>query len=142
MSINKHISHSEQETENFAAEIAAAHPHGAVIALFGDLGAGKTVFARGFARGLGITEPVSSPTYTIVQEYPLPDGGRLYHLDLYRIAGAAEALAFGVEEFLDDPESLALIEWPERITSLLPDNAVSVMITHLSPECREITVTK
>ena len=70
------------------------------------------------------------------------DGGRLYHLDLYRIAGAAEALAFGVEEFLDDPESLALIEWPERITSLLPDNAVSVMITHLSPECREITVTK
>lgn len=138
----KIISNSENETEAVGAALARELHRGRIVLLNGDLGAGKTVFARGFARGLGITEPVSSPTYTIVQEYPLPDGGRLYHLDLYRIAGAAEALAFGVEEFLDDPESLALIEWPERITSLLPDNAVSVMITHLSPECREITVTK
>ncbi|MEI3001633.1 MAG: tRNA (adenosine(37)-N6)-threonylcarbamoyltransferase complex ATPase subunit type 1 TsaE, partial [Victivallis sp.] len=66
------ISRSEQETEAFAAALARELPPGSVLALDGDLGAGKTVFSRGFARGLGITEPVSSPTYTIVQEYPLP----------------------------------------------------------------------
>ena len=75
---------------------------GKTILLFGNLGAGKTVFSRGFARGLGITEPVSSPTYTIVQEYDIPSGGRLYHLDLYRISGVESALAFGVDEFIEE----------------------------------------
>ena len=108
----KIISRSEQETEAFAAALARELPPGSVLALDGDLGAGKTVFSRGFARGLGITEPVSSPTYTIVQEYPLPGRrGMLYHLDLYRIENSASALAFGVDEFLDDPESTALVEW-------------------------------
>ena len=77
---------SAEATESFAAQLAQALPRGTVIALDGNLGAGKTVFARGFARGLGITESVSSPTYTIIQEYPLNDGGYLYHMDLYRIS--------------------------------------------------------
>ena len=101
-SIEKIISGSEQETEAFACQLAQQLPLGTLITLQGDLGAGKTVFARGFARGMGITEPVSSPTYTIVQEYNLPEGGRLYHLDLYRISSAESALAFGVDEFFDD----------------------------------------
>ena len=141
MSIDKRISHSEQETENFAAEIAAAHPHGAVIALFGDLGAGKTVFARGFARALGITEPVSSPTYTIIQEYPRPQGGWFYHLDLYRIANSASALAFGVDEYLAGNGDYALVEWPERIADILPPDTLRITIRHLPQEgTREITV--
>ena len=96
------ISRSEAETEAFAEKMAKELPPGSVLTLDGDLGAGKTVFSRGFARGLGITEPVSSPTYTIIQEYPLENGGMLFHLDLYRIANSASALAFGVDEFIDD----------------------------------------
>ena len=135
------ISENEDDTENLAAGIAAGLSPGSVVLLRGDLGAGKTVFARGFARGLGIVEPVSSPTYTIAQEYPLPNGGRLCHLDLYRINGAEAALAFGVDEYLDDPGSFVLIEWPERIESLLPATAITVNIVHRGEHTREITVT-
>ena len=134
------ISVSETETEAIGAEVARICPRGSVILLDGDLGAGKTVFSRGFARELGIDEPVSSPTYTIVQEYDLPERGRLYHLDLYRISGAEAALAFGVDEFLNDPSSYALVEWPERITGILPDSAIRITLKHIGEGKREITV--
>lgn len=139
MEQNKFTSFSEKDTEKFAFDLAKQLPRGTVITLDGDLGAGKTVFARGFARGLGITEPVSSPTYTIVQEYDLPQGGRLYHLDLYRISGVEAGLAFGVDEFLDDPDSYALVEWPERIEGIIPDHALHLHITHTGSEEREIS---
>lgn len=139
---SKIISRSEAETEAFAEKLAGTLPPGTVLTLDGDLGAGKTVFSRGFARGLKITEPVSSPTYTIIQEYSLPAGGMLYHLDLYRISNSASALAFGVDEFLDDPESYALIEWPERIADILPPDRIQVRIRHLSDCEREISVEK
>ncbi|MDD3886967.1 MAG: tRNA (adenosine(37)-N6)-threonylcarbamoyltransferase complex ATPase subunit type 1 TsaE [Victivallaceae bacterium] len=134
------ISRSEVETEAFAENLAKQLPGGTVIALDGDLGAGKTVFARGFARGLGITEPVSSPTYTIVQEYKLPSGGMFYHLDLYRISNAVSALAFGVDEFLNDPDAYALVEWPERIDNIMPPHTLRIKIKHLSDTERELTV--
>ncbi len=136
--IGDFISGSPGDTEKFASVLAEKLPRGTVILLYGDLGAGKTVFARGFARGLGITEPVSSPTYTIVQEYPLPDGGMLYHLDLYRIDGEASALAFGADEFLNDGMSYALVEWPERINGILPASAVEITIEHLAEDRRRI----
>ena len=102
--MKKIISHSETETENFAFELAKTLSPGVVLTLEGDLGAGKTVFARGFARGLGVKEAVSSPTYTIAQEYALEGNKRLYHLDLYRISSAEAGLAFGVDEFFNDPK--------------------------------------
>jgi hypothetical protein len=89
------------------------------VALHGDLGAGKTVLTRGIARGLGITEPVTSPTFTIVQEYRRADGQWLYHLDMYRIRSEDDALAFGIEEFLFAPNAVTVVEWPERIAGLL-----------------------
>ena len=135
-----HITSSEEETENIGKELALSLDQGDSVLLRGNLGAGKTVFSRGFARGLGITEPVSSPTYTIVQEYELPVGGRLYHLDLYRISGVNAALAFGVDEFLDDPNGISLIEWPDRIDGILPENAISVEIEHLSDTQRRLTI--
>jgi tRNA threonylcarbamoyladenosine biosynthesis protein TsaE len=134
------ITSSEEETENIGKTLAMSLSKGDSVLLRGNLGAGKTVFSRGFARGLGITEPVSSPTYTIVQEYELPDGGRLYHLDLYRISGVNAALAFGVDEFLDDPQGISLIEWPDRIDGILPENAVCVEIEHLSDCERRLTI--
>ncbi|MCQ2380297.1 MAG: tRNA (adenosine(37)-N6)-threonylcarbamoyltransferase complex ATPase subunit type 1 TsaE [Victivallaceae bacterium] len=134
-------SFSEQDTEALGASIARRLRMGAVVLLNGDLGAGKTVFARGFARALGITEPVSSPTYTIVQEYELPEGrGRLYHLDLYRISSAESALGFGIDEFLADKRGISLVEWPERAAGLMPPDAVSVSICHVGESERAIDV--
>ena len=133
--------HSPEETERYAGELAKSLSRGTVLLLFGGLGAGKTAFTRGFARGLGITEPVSSPTFTIVQEYVIPSGGMLYHMDLYRIADSAAALGFGVDEFIDDPKAYKLIEWPERIESLLPEKCLTVEITHQGDEERTLRIT-
>ena len=133
-------SRSEQETEKFAAALAETLPPGTVIALYGDLGAGKTVFSRGFARGLGVTEPVSSPTYTIIQEYPIKNGGWFFHMDLYRIENSAAALAFGVDEYLEEPEAFTLIEWPGRIADILPPRTINVQIHHRGDTLREISV--
>ena len=133
-------SRSEQETEEFAAALAETLPPGTVIVLHGDLGAGKTVFSRGFARGLGITEPVSSPTYAIIQEYPLGNGGWFFHLDLYRIENSASALAFGVNEYLEEPTAFTLIEWPERIADILPPETIHIHLHHRGDTLREISV--
>ena len=134
---NFFVSRSEADTEAAGAALAREVSPGTVVLLCGDLGAGKTVFSRGFARGLGVTEPVSSPTYTIVQEYELGSGSRLYHMDLYRIGDEHAALGFGVDEFLNEPGAISLVEWPERIAGLLPDDAVRVELKHRSPEERE-----
>lgn len=137
----KHIeTNSEEQTRAFAAELIKASVPGTVIALHGDLGAGKTVFARGAARALGIQSPVTSPTYTIISEYPLEDGKFLFHLDLYRIDNSESALAFGVDEYLEEPSAYILVEWPERISPLLPRDTVHVRIEHAGENKRLITV--
>ncbi|MEI8078966.1 MAG: tRNA (adenosine(37)-N6)-threonylcarbamoyltransferase complex ATPase subunit type 1 TsaE [bacterium] len=113
------ITASSADTEAVAAALATRLADGAVVVLRGDLGAGKTVFARGLARAFGITEPVTSPTFTLVQEYRRPAGGWFFHLDLYRIGAEADAAAFGIEEFIFNPHAVTAIEWPERIPDLL-----------------------
>ena len=131
---------SEEETGIFAENFARGLQTGTVIALHGDLGAGKTVFARGFARGLGITENVLSPTYTIIQEYKLKNGRWFYHLDLYRIKDSNSALAFGADEYIQSPLAISLIEWAERVPELLPPDAIHIEITHISQNERGIEV--
>jgi len=131
---------SEQQTEDFAAALARELPCGSVIALHGDLGAGKTVFSRGFARGLGITEPISSPTYTIIQEYPLSGNKWFFHLDLYRIENYTAGLAFGVEEYLEDPQAWVILEWPLRISEILPPQTLHIRLEHLNESMRRITI--
>ena len=126
--------HSPEETERFAAEFAKQIQPGMILLLNGDLGAGKTAFTRGFARGLGITEPVSSPTFTIVQEYPWGNGKMLYHMDLYRITDSDAALAFGIDDFLFDPNAISIIEWPERAEDLYPPEAIRIDISHTEDE--------
>ncbi len=122
-STNQHIVETSgaEETEVLGRRLAAVLPPGAVLTLYGNLGAGKTVLARGIARGLGVTEPVTSPTFAIVQEYRAPGGRWFYHLDLYRIRDDADALAFGIEEYLFNPAAVTVVEWPERIPGLLAD---------------------
>lgn len=106
-------SHSPSETEALGENFGRAAKHGWVIALSGDLGAGKTQFVRGLARGLGISARVHSPTFTLVAEYT---GGRLtlFHLDLYRLETAEEIRGAGIEEFLE-PDGVAVIEWAEKL---------------------------
>jgi len=110
------ISHSPAETEALGEKFGRTAQRGQVIALSGDLGAGKTQFVRGLARGLEIPGRVHSPTFTLVNEY---GGGRLklFHLDLYRLETAAHILSAGIEEFLQ-PDGVAVIEWAERIYDL------------------------
>ncbi len=138
------ISNDEEDTELLAQVLAENLPIGTVIALDGDLGAGKTVFSRGFARGLKITEPISSPTFTIVQEYELTNfpttPAWLFHLDLYRLDGFHAALAFGIEEFINEPNAFTLIEWPVRIKELLTTNYLKISIKHVNEEQRQITL--
>ena len=106
------ISHSPEETESLGEQFGRAARHGLVIALTGELGAGKTQLVKGVARGLGIAARVHSPTFTLVNEY---GGGRLklFHLDLYRLETRGQILAAGLEEFLQ-PDGVAVIEWAER----------------------------
>ena len=115
-----------EETLALGREMAAACGAGAVIALVGDLGVGKTVFAKGFADGLGIMEPVTSPTFTIVCEYR---EGRLplYHFDVYRLEDVEELFEIGWEEYLYG-DGVCLIEWADRIAEELPEETVVVMI--------------
>jgi tRNA threonylcarbamoyladenosine biosynthesis protein TsaE len=107
------ISHSPAETEALGEKFGRAAERGLVIALSGDLGAGKTQFVKGLARGLGVTARVHSPTFTLVNEY---GGGRLklFHLDLYRLETPAQILSAGIGEFLST-DGVTVIEWAERI---------------------------
>ena len=98
---------------------------GAVIALRGDLGAGKTTFAKGVARGLGIQEAVTSPTYQLVLEYDAPL--TMYHIDLYRIDSAEQLASLALDDFIHGP-GVALVEWPERAGDTLPHDTIEVRI--------------
>ena len=119
-------SFGEQETAALGRELAAQVKPGDILLLEGDLGVGKTVFAKGFAEGLGITEPITSPTFTLIQEY---EEGRLplYHFDVYRIADEEEMYEIGYESYFFG-QGVCLIEWASRIPGLLPDDCRTVQI--------------
>lgn len=120
-------SNSYIETENTAFELAQKLPYGTVVALFGELGAGKTAFVRGFTRGMGIDSDVSSPTFALVNEYRCGKK-TLYHFDMYRINGWDDLYSTGFFDYLDEGASL-IIEWSENIESVLPENSVRVSIS-------------
>jgi len=118
--------YSEQETEDFAKRLAAEIKPGAIVCLDGDLGVGKTAIAKGFAKGLGIEEPVVSPTFTIVHTY---DGGRLtlYHFDVYRISDVSEMDEIGYEDcFYSD--GVCLVEWSVLVEEIIPEEAIKITI--------------
>ena len=119
-------SFSEEDTKALGLMTAKEAKKGDIFCLDGDLGTGKTVFARGFAEGLDIREDITSPTFTIVKEYR---GGKfpLYHFDVYRIADPSEMEAIGYEEYFYG-DGVCLIEWSEQIADLLPETAVHVKI--------------
>ena len=131
---------SAAETQALAARLAAAMPPGTVLCLHGDLGAGKTCFVQGLARALSVRRPVGSPTFTLINEYR-GKGGRLAHIDLYRIRGAGDAFGLGLEDYLFHYDGIVAIEWAERVAELLPDTCWHVRL-EMGPteESRRITV--
>jgi len=134
----KIISRSPEETQALASALAAELKSGAVLALHGELGSGKTCFVQGLARALGVRQPVTSPTFTIVNEYH----GRcpLVHMDLYRIQDPQELLSIDFESYLDT-EGITVIEWAERSGNWLPGNAAHIYFeTGADPAVRTIRV--
>jgi len=131
------ISRSEQETLKVAVDLAKSLPIPAHVLLYGDLGAGKTLFARGLAEGFGVHDinEVSSPTFTLINQY----SGRvkIYHIDLYRIApGKLEGL--GLEEIFDDPGAAVIVEWAERLGSFDTPGARKVFLSYADDHSRRI----
>ena len=127
----------EAATARFAATLAPLVQRGDVIALWGDLGAGKTIFARGFLRALGVEEDVPSPTFTLVQSYPA-GAVTVYHFDLYRIEAVEEIYELGIEDAFED--GVSLIEWPDRLRGLLPGDRLDITF-EIVPSGRRALVT-
>ena len=132
------ITRDERETEEAGAELARELPDGAVVAMYGELGAGKTAFVRGMARGMGIDCRVSSPTFTIVNEY---EGERtLIHFDMYRLGSADELWGIGWDDYLARG-AVCAVEWSENIADALEEDAVRVDIRRgASDQERVITI--
>lgn len=127
------LSKRREDTEAFAADYAKTLSRGDVVLLDGDMGAGKTVFAKGVAKGLGIEEEVTSPTYAYMNDYD----GRLFHYDCYRIESPEQAEALGLTDYFD-MGGVCLVEWAQNIAPLLPEKVKRVTIRKIDENTREI----
>lgn len=156
------ITHSDQETKAIGKELTAKLKGGDIVCLYGELGAGKTTLVKGLAEGLGITEEITSPTFTLMNVYPIglrtSDFGlqnksihdrslksevrTLVHIDTYRLKNEQELLEIGVEDYLRQPHTLTVIEWPEKLTNLLKNKTViTVNLDHgITPSERTIII--
>lgn len=136
--MREYISKSLEDTDRIAKELASEAEPGTVIAFDAPMGAGKTTFSKAFAKGLGITETVNSPTFTILNIY---EGGRLplYHFDAYRIEDPEEMEEIGFDEYLFG-QGVCLIEWAEIIKELLPTHIILVKIEVLSENERHVVI--
>lgn len=133
------VSHNEEETRKFAEDLAKK-TRTQVIALTGDLGSGKTVFAQGFAKGLQVKEKVISPTFILVRAHPIPNSKKtFYHLDLYRLEEKSEIENL-VKEILENPDNILLIEWAEKIENILPINSLKIKLEKISENERKISL--
>lgn len=136
----KYLSNSEEQTKQIASNLAkTTKDH--IFALTGELGAGKTIFVQGFAKGLGIKEKIISPTFVLIRQHKIPDTTKiLYHIDLYRLADVADFKNLGVEEIWSDPNNIVLVEWVEKIKKNLPENTTWISIKILKENVRRISV--
>jgi len=133
------FSRSPEQTRRIGARLGGMLQVGDVICLQGDLGAGKTTFVQGVAKGWGSLDSVSSPTFIIVNEYRRADDGKLFHMDAYRLDSAPEAEELDLDSMLAD--GTLLIEWPERIDGLVPDERLWISLEYINDEEREMKFT-
>lgn len=133
----KVVTHSPEETIEFAKKVGSYLKGGDIIAYIGGLGAGKTTFTRGLAVGMGLPDEVISPTFAIVNEYR--GKVNLYHFDMYRINGCDDLETTGFYDYLSD-SNIIVIEWSERITEVLPKETIFITINTINEDTREIIV--
>ncbi len=139
----KIITKSEQETYGFAKKYAKTLKGGEIIGLVGDLGAGKTIFTKGLAVGLGIKDIVNSPTFVLMKIYNVKNETseikKLVHIDAYRIKSSSEITNIGLEDYIDK-KNVIVIEWPKKCKNILPKNTVLIGIKNLSETKRSINI--
>lgn len=142
------VSHSPEQTQRFGGRLGALLEPGDVVCLQGELGTGKTCLVQGIGRGMGVEDPITSPTFTLIAEYhptlSARGSGRnpaLYHIDLYRLgAPVEEALALGLEDLLHS-DDVCVVEWAERIAPILPAERLWITMRHVEMYKRGITMT-
>lgn len=148
--VSSNLEESKKISRNFAEEILSGKIRGKengalVLALTGDLGSGKTTFARNFAEALGIKEKIKSPTFIIFRKSKIGNKGwrekgfeNFYHFDVYRVNNEKEILNLGWEEIIKNPENIVLVEWADKIEKILPNNRVKINFKHLKRDKREV----
>ncbi len=137
--IETFVTKDEEGTLKVASAFARDLKPGSVVALTGELGVGKTVFARGVARAIGVKDNVTSPSFTLINEYQ--GDFVLYHMDFYRLNSVKEILDIGVEDYFYS-DSICLVEWAEKMNDMFPENAIWVIIKHKGNRHREIKIEK
>ncbi len=141
--MEKFVTTTPKETAKVARSLASRVRGGVVVALYGDLGVGKTTFAQAFAKALGIKKRVQSPTFILMQEYPIKKRGALklfLHVDAYR-GDEAQFTHVGFSEYAGRPDTVVLVEWAERVEKLLPKKRINVRLSHRGGDARGITIT-
>lgn len=132
-----------EETRELGVELAAQLRGGEIITLEGELGAGKTTFMQGFAKGLGITKNILSPTFIIMRSYAVPDDKKikmLYHVDLYRIEEEKDIQELGLIDVMGNPDTIVAIEWPEKMGDILPKDTIHIKLEYRGENERKITI--
>ena len=138
--MDKFVSKSESETKQLAHKVVdrlvtdGPKDRACVVGLYGELGSGKTTFTKYFAQSLGVKDTVHSPTFVIMKSFNLDNlrWKKLYHLDAYRIENEKEMINFGWDEIVNDPHNIVVVEWPERVSGLMPAHS-KIFFEHLSP---------
>lgn len=135
---------SIEDTFKIAKDIAQKFKdNGGLIALSGDLGAGKTTFTQGFAKALNIKDKIISPTFVLIRQHPVPNTKKvLYHIDLYRLEGEINSQDLGLNELWEDKNNIVLIEWAEKIKTQLPKNTIFINIKKTGQDSRTFSITE
>jgi len=136
------LSDSPRKTKKLGEILAQSLKGGILICLFGDLGGGKTTFAQGFAKGLGVKDKITSPSFVLMKKYSLKKGllDSFYHFDCYRLKNPGEILALGWEEIIAEPKSVVLVEWAEKIKKYLPKERINIRFEFIDQSRRKIVI--
>jgi len=157
--VEKYITNSEQETFKLAKKFAKTLKGGETLCLIGDLGSGKTAFVKGLAKGLGVDNIITSPTFVLMKVYNIPvmekaanpSGamrhlplvrGELVHIDVYRLSNGADLEAIGVKDYFNNPSAIVVIEWADRVRAIWPQNCLEINFQTLAGDEREIKIKK
>jgi tRNA threonylcarbamoyladenosine biosynthesis protein TsaE len=140
----KIITHSEQETRDWAIKFARGFVGGKTLCLIGDLGAGKTAFSKGIASGLSVDKIVTSPTFVLMKNYTAQgnDVDSLAHIDAYRLSSGQDLLDIGVADYIDNPNCVTIIEWADRVKDIWPEDCIEIHFKSLEGDDREINIKK